>query len=258
MLFDTHVHLNSKMYKDDLEEVIKRALEAGVTRMAVIGFDAASNKRAIDLAEQYEFIYAVVGIHPSDAKSATEAGWDILREQLKHPKVVALGECGFDYYHDTSFNDIQRLVFEKQLEIAKETRMPIVVHMRDSVDDVYEMLKEKGQGLSGVIHCYSGDIEMMQRFLDLGFYIGLDGPVTFKNAHAVHEVAKAVPIDRLVIETDGPYLTPAPYRGKRNEPAYASYVARKIAELKGITYEEVCDITTENGLKMYQIKDGGD
>lgn len=254
MLFDTHVHLNSKMYKKDLEEVIERALEAGVTRMAVIGFDAPSNTCAIELAEQYEFIYAVVGVHPSDAKSATEDGWLVLCEQLKHPKVVALGECGFDYYHDTSFNDIQREVFKRQLEIAKEMNMPIVVHMRDSVEDTYEMLHEHGAGLSGVIHCYSGDVEMMHKFLDLGLYIGLDGPVTFKNAHGVHEVAKAVPIDRLVIETDGPYLTPAPYRGKRNEPAYVSYVAEKIAELKGMSYEEVCEITTENGLKMYNMK----
>ena len=253
MLFDTHVHLNSKMYKKDLKEVIERALVAGVTRMAVIGFDAASNARAIELAEQYDFIYAVVGIHPSDARSATENSWIVLREQLKHPKVVALGECGFDYYHDTSFNDIQREVFKKQLEIAKELKMPIVVHMRDSVQDTYEMLRDAGKGLSGVLHCYSGDVEMMHKFLDLGFYIGLDGPVTFKNAHGVHEIAKAVPIDRLVIETDAPYLTPAPYRGKRNEPAYVSYIAEKIAELRGMTYEEVCKVTTENGLKMYHI-----
>jgi len=241
------------MYKKDLKEVIERALVAGVTRMAVIGFDAASNARAIELAEQYEFIYAVVGIHPSDARSATENSWIVLREQLKHPKVVALGECGFDYYHDTSFNDIQREVFKKQLEIAKELKMPIVVHMRDSVQDTYEMLRDAGKGLSGVLHCYSGDVEMMHKFLDLGFYIGLDGPVTFKNAHGVHEIAKAVPIDRLVIETDAPYLTPAPYRGKRNEPAYVSYIAEKIAELRGMTYEEVCKVTTENGLKMYHI-----
>ena len=253
MLFDTHVHLNSKMYKNDLDEVIGRALVAGVTRMAVIGFDGPSNAHAIELAEKHESIYAVVGIHPSDARSATEDSWAVLREQLAHPKVVALGECGFDYYHDTSFNDIQRVVFERQLEIAKEMDMPIVVHMRDSVDDVYRMLKEKGQGLSGVIHCYSGDVKMMQKFLDLGFYIGLDGPVTFKNAHDVHEVAKAVPINRLVIETDAPYLTPAPYRGKRNEPAYVSYVAERIAELKGMSYEDICRITTENGLAMYRI-----
>ena len=253
MLFDTHVHLNSTLYKKDLGEVIQRALIAGVTRMAVVGFDAPSNARAIELAEQYEFIYAVVGVHPSDARSATEAGWIKLREQLKHPKVVALGECGFDYYHDTSFNEIQREVFKKQLEIAKEMNLPIVVHMRDSVEDTYEMLSSEGRGLDGVLHCYSGDVAMMHKFLDLGFYIGLDGPVTFKNAHSVHAVAKAVPIDRLVIETDGPYLTPAPYRGKRNEPAYVTYVARKIAELKGMTYPEVCKITTENALAMYRM-----
>ncbi|MCL2560025.1 MAG: TatD family hydrolase [Turicibacter sp.] len=254
MLFDTHVHLNSDMYKKDLDEVISRALEAGVTHMAVIGFDEPSSARAIRLAEQYEQIYAVVGIHPSDAKSATEASWSVLREQLKHPKVVALGEIGFDYYHDTSFNDIQRDVFKKQLEIAKEMDMPIVVHMRESVHDTYDMLRDEGQGLSGVMHCYSGDIDMLQKFLDLGFYIGIDGPVTFKNAHNVHELAKVVPLDRLVIETDGPYLTPAPYRGKRNEPAYVSYIAEKIAEIKKMTYDEVCRITTENGLKLYNIK----
>ena len=253
MLFDTHVHLNSKLYKEDLQEVIERALEAKVTMMAVVGFDALSNKRAIQLAEQYEFIYAVIGVHPSDAKSATEDGWATLRKQLKHPKVVALGECGLDYYHDTSFNDIQREVFKKQLGIAKELNMPIVIHMRDATSDIYEMLRDEGKGLNGVLHCYSGDVGMMSKFLDLGFYIGLDGPVTFKNAHSVHEVAKAVPIDRLVIETDAPYLTPAPYRGKRNEPAYVSYVAKKIAELKYMPYEEVCKITTENGLKMYKL-----
>jgi len=255
MLFDTHVHLTAWQYKEDLGEVITRALEAGVTRMAVIGFDESSNAQAIKLAETYDCIYAVVGIHPSDAKSATAKSWEVIKTQLTHPKVVAIGECGFDYYHDTTFNDIQREVFEKQLEIAKEMDMPIVVHMRDSVEDVYATLKEKGVGLSGVIHCYSGDVDMMEKFLDLGFYIGLDGPVTFKNAHSVHEVAKAVPIDRLVIETDGPYLTPTPYRGKRNEPAYVSYVAQKIAELKGLSYEEVCQITTENALKMYKLKE---
>lgn len=254
MLFDTHVHLNSEKYNIDLDRVIERALEADVKLMAVVGFDEPSNARAIALAEQYEFIYAVVGIHPSDARSATDESWPLLRAQLKHPKVVALGECGFDYYHDTSFNDIQREVFKKQLEIAKQMEMPIVVHMRDSIEDTYEMLSEHGRGLSGVVHCYSGDVLMMHKFIDLGFYIGFDGPVTFKNAHAVHEVAKEVPIDKLVIETDGPYLTPAPYRGKRNEPAYVTYVAEKIAELKGISYEEVCEKTTENGLKMYNMK----
>ena len=253
MLFDTHVHLNSKMYKKDLKEVIERALEVGVTKMAVVGFDAQSNLQAIKLAEKNECIYAVVGIHPSDARSATEDSWKTLREQLKQPKVVALGECGFDYYHDTSFNDIQREVFKRQLEIAKELDMPIVIHMRDSVNDTYEMLRDEGKGLSGVLHCYSGDLKMMHKFLDLGFYIGLDGPVTFKNAHSVHEIAKAVPMDRLVIETDAPYLTPTPYRGKRNEPAYLSYVAEKIAQLRGMSYEEVCRITTENGLKMYRM-----
>ena len=255
MLFDTHVHLNSDMYKEDLDEVIKRATEVKVTKMAVIGFDALSNTRAIELAEKFDFIYAVVGFHPSDSRTATEEDWPVLKEQLKHPKVVALGEIGFDYYWDTSFNDVQTAVFKKQLEIAKEMDIPIVVHMRDSVDDTYEVLKEFGHGLTGVMHCFSGDVKMMHKFLDLGFYIGLDGPVTFKNAHSVHDLAREVPIERLVIETDGPYLTPAPYRGKRNEPAYVKYIAEKIAEIKGLSYEEVCRHTSENGMKLYRIKD---
>jgi len=253
MLFDTHVHLNSRLYEEDVHEVIERAVETGVTKMAVIGFDMPSNQCAIELAEQYEFIYAVVGIHPSDAKTVTDATWPELIEMLNHPKVVALGEIGFDYYHDTSFNDIQREVFMKQLEIAHEIDLPIVVHMRDSVQDTYEMLRDYAKGLNGVCHCYSGDAEMLLKFLELGFYIGLDGPVTFKNAHSVHKVAKAVPLERLVIETDGPYLTPVPYRGKRNEPAYVTYIAEAIAELKGVSYEEVCRVTMENGLRLYRL-----
>ena len=257
MLFDTHVHLNSHLYTDEeIPEIIERANEAGVMKMAVIGFDIPSSAHAIRLAENFEGVYAVVGIHPSDAKTATEESWQELEIMLKHPKVVALGEIGFDYYHDTTFNDIQRTVFERQLEIAQKLDMPIVVHMRDSVDDVYETLKDKASGLTGVVHCYSGDVKMMEKFLALGFYIGLDGPVTFKNAHSVHEVAKAVPLERLVIETDGPYLTPAPFRGKRNEPAYVSYVAEKIAEIKGLTFEEVCRVTTDNALELYRLGNG--
>ena len=242
------------MYKEDVHEVIARAIESKVTHMAVIGFDIPSSRRAIELAQQYDEIYAVVGIHPSDAKTATEETWPELKEMLLHPKVVALGEIGFDYYHDTSFNDIQRTVFMKQLEIAKEMDVPIVIHMRDSVQDTYEILRDYGQGLTGVCHCYSGDVLMLPKFLELGFYIGLDGPVTFKNAHNVHEVAQAVPLDRLVIETDGPYLTPTPYRGKRNEPAYVAYIAQSIADLKGVRYDEICSITMQNGLSLYRIK----
>ena len=255
MLFDTHVHLNSKMYEEDMDAVIERAFAAGVTHMAVIGFDIPSSRRAIEIAEAYDGIYAVVGIHPSDAKTATPEVWPELRVLLTHPKVVALGEIGFDYYHDTSFNDIQHDVFMKQLEIAHEMDMPIVVHMRDSVQDTYEMLRDYGQGLTGVCHCYSGDALMLPKFLELGFYIGLDGPVTFKNASSVHEVAKVVPLDKLVVETDGPYLTPTPYRGKRNEPAYVEYVARAIAEIKGVSYEEVCRVTTKNGLQLYRLSE---
>jgi len=253
-LFDTHVHLNSKRYGRDLEQVISRATKAGVTKMAVVGFDEPSNKKAIELAERYDFIYAVVGIHPSDAKSATAASWPLLQKQLQHEKVVALGECGLDYYHDTTFNDIQHEVFKKQLAIAKQRQLPLVIHMRDSIADTYQILQNDGANLCGVVHCYSGDVKMMHKFLELGFYIGLDGPLTFQNAQSVHEIAKAVPIDRLVLETDAPYLTPQPYRGKRNEPAYLTYIAKQVAELRNMTYEAVCEITTANALKLYKIE----
>jgi TatD DNase family protein len=255
MLFDTHVHLNSDRYKDDINQVINRALDRGVCKMLVVGYDAASNTRAIQLAEAHDAIYAAVGIHPSDARSASSQGWEVLRKQLAHPKVVALGECGLDYYHDTSFNDVQHAVFKYQLALAKALDMPVVVHVRESIDDTYAMLRKYGAGVGGVIHCYSGSACEMAQFLDLGFYIGLDGPVTFKNAHEVQEVAKKVPLDRLLLETDAPYLTPHPYRGKRNEPAHVVYVAEKIAELRGMSYKEVCRVTTENGLRLFKIGD---
>jgi len=255
MLFDTHVHLNARQFNDDIDQVIGRALNKGVSRMLVVGYDASSNARAIQLAEAHDAIYVAVGIHPSDARSATDQGWEVLRQQLAHPKVVALGECGLDYYHDTSFNDVQHAVFKYQLELAKEVKLPVVVHVRDSIDDTYAMLSEHGVGIEGVIHCYSGSASQMAQFLDLGFYIGLDGPVTFKNAHEVQEVAQKVPLDRLLLETDAPYLTPHPYRGKRNEPAYVSYVAEKIAELRGLTFDEVCQATTENALRLFKIRD---
>jgi len=254
MYFDTHIHLNSEMYNDDLDDVINRAHENGVNLMTVIGFDIPSSKRAIEIAETYDGVFAAVGIHPSDAKSATKDSFIQLKKMLEHPKVVALGEIGFDYYHDTTFNDIQKVVFEKQLEIAHEFEMPIVVHMRDSVQDVYDMLERKARGLKGVVHCYSGCSIMLKKFLDLGFYVGLDGPVTFKNAHSVHEIAKLIPLNRLVIETDGPYLTPTPFRGKRNEPSYVKYIAEHIAKIKEIPVEEVARITTENGKKLYRIE----
>lgn len=254
MLFDTHVHLNDLKYEEDLEVVLKRAEKQGVSKMLVVGFDRRTNQRAIELAETYEGIYASVGWHPVDAIDLTEELWQEVLDQSRHPKVVAIGECGLDYYWDKSPKEIQREVFERQIELAKTIKKPLIIHMRDSLADTYAVMKEnKAEEAGGVMHCFSGSKEMALEFLKLGFKISLGGPVTFKNGRRPQEVAEAVPLDALLIETDAPYLSPHPYRGKRNEPAYVSLVAEKLAEIKGLSYEEICDITMANGEKLFNI-----
>ncbi len=254
MLFDTHVHLNDKKYADDLMEVIDRAKNEGVKYMLVVGYDQVSNQRAIELAEKYEFIYAAVGWHPVDAIYLTDELFDQLKEQLNHSKVVAVGECGLDYHWDTSPVDIQKEVFVKQIQLAKEINKPLIIHTRESIQDTYDILKENNVDvIGGVMHCYSGSIEMARSFINLNFKISLGGPVTFKNGRRAQEVATHIPLEDLLIETDAPYLTPHPYRGTRNEPAYVSMVAKKIAELKNISYEKVAKQTTFNACQLFNI-----
>ena len=254
MLFDTHVHLNDKKYMDDLVEVIDRAKNEGVKYMLVVGYDQVSNQRAIELAEKYEFIYAAVGWHPVDAIYLTDELFDQLKEQLNHSKVVAVGECGLDYHWDTSPVDIQKEVFVKQIQLAKEINKPLIIHTRDSIQDTYDILKENSVDvIGGVMHCYSGSIEMALSFINLNFKISLGGPVTFTNGRRAQEVATHIPLEDLLIETDAPYLTPHPYRGTRNEPAYVSMVAKKIAELKNISDEKVAKQTTFNACQLFNI-----
>ncbi len=255
MLFDTHVHLNARQYEDDREEVIKRAFNQGVTHMVVVGFDEETIPLAIDIAEKYETIYAAVGWHPVDAIYYEEKHLDYLEQLSKHPKVVALGEMGLDYHWDTSPKEVQEDVFRKQIRLAKRVNMPIIIHNRDATEDVIRILKEENaKEVGGIMHCFSGTPADVQACLDMNFYISLGGPVTFKNAKEVQEVAKIIPLNRLLIETDCPYLAPHPYRGKRNEPAYVSLVAEKISELREIDYEEIEKITTENAIKFFGIK----
>ena len=254
MLFDTHVHLNDKKYMDDLVEVIDRAKNEGVKYMLVVGYDQVSNQRAIELAEKYEFIYAAVGWHPVDAIYLTDELFDQLKEQLNHSKVVAVGECGLDYHWDTSPVDIQKEVFVKQIQLAKEINKPLIIHTRDSIQDTYDILKENSVDvIGGVTHCYRGSIEMARSFINLNFKISLGGPVTFTNGRRAQEVATHIPLEDLLIETDAPYLTPHPYRGTRNEPAYVSMVAKKIAELKNISDEKVAKQTTFNACQLFNI-----
>lgn len=239
---------------DDLVEVIDRAKNEGVKYMLVVGYDQVSNQRAIELAEKYEFIYAAVGWHPVDAIYLTDELFDQLKEQLNHSKVVAVGECGLDYHWDTSPVDIQKEVFVKQIQLAKEINKPLIIHTRDSIQDTYDILKEnRVDVIGGVMHCYSGSIEMARSFINLNFKISLGGPVTFTNGRRAQEVATHIPLEDLLIETDAPYLTPHPYRGTRNEPAYVSMVAKKIAELKNISYEKVAKQTTFNACQLFNI-----
>ncbi len=254
MLFDTHAHLNAIQYNEDLQEVIDRALNEGVSHIVVVGFDRPTIARAIELAEQYDFIYAAVGWHPVDAVDMTDDDLQMIEELAAHPKVVALGEMGLDYYWDKSPKEIQHDVFRRQIALAKRVKLPIIIHNREATADILQILKEENAAeVGGIMHCFSGSVEVAKQCIDMNFFISLGGPVTFKNAKKPKEVAAQIPLEHLLIETDCPYLTPHPFRGKRNEPSYVKYVAEAIAEIKGISFEEVAKATTENAKKLFGI-----
>lgn len=254
MLFDTHVHLNDDQFDDDLEEVIERARLNGVERVVVVGFDEKTIKRAMELIDTYDFMYAAIGWHPVDAIDLTDSYLDWIEELTAHPKVVAIGEIGLDYHWDKSPKDIQQAVFRRQIQLAKKLDLPIIIHNREATEDVVTILEEEGAAeVGGIMHCFSGSPETAKRCLEMNFYISLGGPVTFKNAVKPKEVAKEVPLDRLLIETDCPYLAPHPYRGKRNEPSYVKLVAEQIADLKEISFDEVARATTENANRLFRI-----
>lgn len=254
MFIDTHVHLNAEQYNEDLQDVIDRALEAGVNQMVVIGFDQKTIKRAIELAEEYEFIYAVVGWHPVDAIDCTDEDLQWIEELASHPKVVAIGETGLDYHWDKSPKEIQQQVFRKQIQLAQRVNLPLVIHNRDATEDVVRILQEEqAEKTGGVMHCFGGSVETAKTCIDMNFMISLGGPVTFKNAKKPKEVATEIPLEWLMIETDAPYLAPHPHRGKRNEPSLVPLVAEEIARLKGVSIEEVAQATTENAKRFYKL-----
>ncbi|MBC1473955.1 TatD family hydrolase [Listeria grandensis] len=254
MLFDTHVHLNDYAFNEDLEAVIERAKENDVTRMAVVGFNEETIKRALELAQTYDFIYLIVGWHPTDAITFTEEKLEWLRELATHPKVVALGEMGLDYHWDASPKEIQFEVFRQQIRLAKEVKLPIVIHNREATEDVVRILQEeKADEVGGIMHCFGETLEVMEACLAMNFYISFGGTVTFKNAKLPKIAAEAVPLNRILVETDAPYLAPHPNRGKRNEPSYVKLVAEKVAELKEMKYEEIAYHTTENANKLFGL-----
>lgn len=254
-MFDTHVHLNARQFADDREDVIQRAFDTGVHYMTVVGFDDETIPLALELAEEYDSIYAAVGWHPVDAIDFTQEKYDWLKELSAHPKVVALGEMGLDYHWDTSPKDVQKDVFKQQIALAKDVQMPIIIHNREATRDVIQILQEEdAQQVGGIMHCYNDSVDYVDTCLDMNFYISLGGPVTFKNAPLPKEVATYVPLDRLLIETDAPFLAPHPNRGKRNEPAFVSYVVEQIAHLRQMSVEEVIQKTTENAKRVFNVK----
>ena len=253
MLFDSHAHLNDARFDEDREALIKKLQEEHVDLVLNPGADIETSISSVELANKYDFIYAVVGVHPHDSSKLTDDGLLELEKLLSHEKAVALGEIGLDYYYDNSERDVQRHWFAKQAELAKSLNCPISVHTRDAMEDTLNILKTHGNG-DGIIHCYSGSAESAKILLNMGYYLSFAGPVTFKNANTALEVIRYVPTDRMLSETDCPYLAPVPYRGKRNCPIYVKEVAAKIAEIKGMDFREVAKITTENAKKVYRIK----
>ncbi len=253
MFFDSHAHLNDDRFDDDRDELIASFNQNGICNVINIGADIKSSKESIELAEKYDFIYAAVGIHPHDVEDMTDADLDTLSDMSKHKKVVAIGEIGLDYYYDNSPRELQRKWFRAQMELANKLNLPVIIHSRDAMGDTLEILRDCPVK-AGVLHCYSGSVESAKEILKLGYYISFAGPVTFKNAKGLTEVAEFVPMDKLLIETDCPYLTPEPYRGKRNSSLYVPEVAKKIAELKGLPVEEVAKATKENTKRLFEIK----
>ncbi|MBE0426711.1 MAG: YchF/TatD family DNA exonuclease [Nitrospirae bacterium] len=251
-MIDTHCHLEMDEFDPDREDVLKRALDAGFEAIITIGSDFESNIKGLELSKKYDFIYSSVGIHPHDAKDFTEEVFERIKEWAKREKVVAIGEIGLDYHYDNSPRDVQRGVFLKQLQYAKEMNLPVIIHSREAKKDTLDIVKASGVK-RGVFHCFSGDIEMAEKVTAMGFYISIAGPVTFKNARGLREIVKAIPDEYLLIETDAPYLTPEPFRGKRNEPSYLVYTAKAIAEIREISFEDLSRITILNAKRLFGI-----
>src|SRR5918999_1232977 len=256
MLIDSHAHIQGNEYANDVDAIIERAREAGVEKIIAVGGagDMSSNTAAIALTDSFPNIYATVGMHPHDAKDVGEGELRELRTLTSHPKVIAVGETGLAYYYNQSPHDVQRRVFAHFIHMARDTGLPLVVHERDAAKDAAEVLRTEGAAkLRGVIHCFTGNYEAACDYLNLGFYLSFTGIITFKNAQALREVVRKVPLERMLVETDSPYLTPVPHRGKRNDPAYVRFVAETIAEIKGMALEEVAQSTTRNVQDLFKI-----
>ena len=253
MIFDTHAHYDDEQFDTDRDDLLNTMAENGVGTIVNVSAAYESCERVVRMAQRYPFMYAAVGVHPDEVGSLDDEKFDGLKKLFKNDKVVAVGEIGLDYYWDNESHKLQKEWFIRQLELARELNLPINVHSREAAQDTMQVIKEYGKGLDGVIHCYSYSKEMAQEYVKMGFFIGIGGVVTFKNARRLKETAETVPLSAIVLETDCPYLAPEPYRGKRNDSSLIKYTAEKIAEMKGITYEEVVRRTEENARKLYRL-----
>ncbi len=261
MLFDTHAHINDKRFSDDYKEVIDRAFAGGVSKILIAGADYESSLSAFEMSKIDQRLYCSLGVHPHDAKYFNDSMLSDFQKMIEENprKIVAIGEIGLDYYYDYSPRDIQKTAFEKQIEFAVDIGLPIIVHDRDAHGDCIDVIKHYAKSgvlakNPGIFHCYSGSGEMAKILLNLGFYLSFAGPITFKNAKKALEFLPSIPLDRILIETDCPYLTPEPFRGKRNEPLYVGYVAGKLAEIYGKSIEEIEDITFKNACRIFRIE----
>lgn len=253
MIFETHAHYDDEQFDLDREELLSSMPEQGVGTIVNVSATYESCRRVVDLVQKYPFMYAAVGIHPDEVGSLNEERFAALKELCGREKVVAVGEIGLDYYWDNESHDLQKEWFIRQLDLARGQGLPVLIHSREAAADTMEIMKEHGQGLRGVIHCYSYSKEQAKEYVKMGYYIGVGGVVTFKNARKLKETVEEIPLTSIVLETDCPYLAPVPFRGKRNNSSYIKYVAEEIAEIKGISYEAVVEQTEKNARDLYNL-----
>ena len=256
MIFDTHAHYDDKQFDQDREELLASMKDHGIGTIVDVGSNMETSAWIVEAVKRYEMMYGAVGVHPSDTAEMTSADIDTLKKYASMEKIVAIGEIGLDYYWDEPEREIQKKWFEAQMELAREVKLPIIIHSRDAAKDTYDIMKAlHAEDIGGVVHCFSYSKEMARQFLDMGFYIGIGGVVTFKNAKTLKEVAAYAPLDRIVLETDCPYLSPEPNRGKRNSSLNLNYVAEMISQIKGIDKEQLITVTEENARKLYRMKE---
>lgn len=255
MIIDTHSHLFDEAFMNDVEDCIKRAKSSNVNKIILVGFSKETNDLAIKFSKEYDIFYPTAGLHPSEASKNYMRDLEYLEDFILNNKVFAIGECGLDYHWVSDNKEEQIALFKGQLDLAVKYNLPIIVHMRDATQDTYEVMKPYKGKIRGVMHCYSGSLEMAKEFIKLGLYISLGGPVTFKNAKESKRVATEIPLDKLLVETDCPYLAPTPYRGKRNESSYVVKVVEEIAYLKNMEVLEVAKITTSNACELFRLED---